>query len=145
MKIFDAIRAGWRWLFHRGSPSRAMQEINYTPAPLPWASPSCPVTIPMPPVKEPAPEARQLPSVPPEVLANWARALKEAACGAAEAFEKLARAAENAARAMTDANLIDQYATPKEIHYIIHGRKARTRKKYRNRVLRRAQRKETHP
>ena len=111
-------------------------------------APSCPVKIPMPPVKEPAPEARQLPSVPPEVLANWARALKEAACGAAEAFEKLARAAENAARAMTDANLIDQYATPKEIHYIIHGRKARTRKKYRNRVLRRArrtQRKETHP
>ena len=42
------------------------------------------------------------------------------------------------AAAVTDADLIAAYATPKETHYIIHGRKARTRKKYRNRVLRRA-------
>lgn len=44
------------------------------------------------------------------------------------------------AAAATDADLIAAYATPKETHYIIHGRKARTRKKYRNRVLRRARR-----
>ena len=36
-------------------------------------------------------------------------------------------------RAITAA----KHATPKELHYILHGRKARTRKKYINRVLRR--------
>lgn len=44
------------------------------------------------------------------------------------------------AAAETDACPIAAYATPKETHYILHGRKARTRKKCRNRVLRRASR-----
>lgn len=39
-----------------------------------------------------------------------------------------------------DSLMIAQYATRKEAHYIAHARKARTRKKYRNRVLRRARR-----
>ena len=45
-------------------------------------------------------------------------------------------------RAAGDADLIARYGTDKEIHYITHARKARTRKKYRNRVLRRARRDE---
>lgn len=44
------------------------------------------------------------------------------------------------ASAATGADLIAAYATPKETHYMIHGRKARMRKKYRNRVLRRTRR-----
>lgn len=44
------------------------------------------------------------------------------------------------AQAMPCVNPIDRYATRKEAHYIAHARKARTRKKYRNRVLRRARR-----
>lgn len=60
-------------------------------------------------------------------------AIGRAVAQAAAAFRAIAAAT-------TDAALIAAYATPKETHYIIHGRKARTRKKYRNRVLRRARR-----
>lgn len=56
------------------------------------------------------------------------------------AVAKAAAAFRSLAAVTTDAALIAGYATPKETHYIIHGRKARTRKKYRNRVLRRARR-----
>ena len=65
-------------------------------------------------------------------------ALRQLAKAAGEAAAALI----GAARVVTDADLIARYGTDKEIHYITHARKARTRKKYRNRVLRRARRDE---
>ena len=65
-------------------------------------------------------------------------ALRQMAKAAGEAAAALI----GAARVVTDADLIARYGTDKEIHYITHARKARTRKKYRNRVLRRARRDE---
>lgn len=65
-------------------------------------------------------------------------ALRQMAKAAGEAAAALI----GAARVVTDADLIARYGTDKEIHYITHARKARTRKKYRNRVLRRAHRDE---
>lgn len=65
-------------------------------------------------------------------------ALRKITAAAAEAAAALGAMA----RAVTDADLINRYSTAKEIHYITHARKARTRKKYRNRVLRRARRTE---
>lgn len=65
-------------------------------------------------------------------------ALRQMAKAAGEAAAALI----GAARVVTDADLIARYGTDKEIHYITHAQKARTRKKYRNRVLRRARRDE---
>lgn len=65
-------------------------------------------------------------------------ALRQMAKAAGEAAAALI----GAARVVADADLIARYGTDKEIHYITHARKARTRKKYRNRVLRRARRDE---
>lgn len=68
-------------------------------------------------------------------------ALRYTLCQVADAANRFAKAMrELVTQAVTDAAIIAQYATPKETHYILHGRKARTRKKYRNRVLRRARR-----
>lgn len=63
------------------------------------------------------------------------RRISQAAAEAAAALGGLARAA-------NDACLIDQHGTRQEIHFILHARKHRTRKKYRNRVLRRIRRAE---
>ena len=63
------------------------------------------------------------------------RRIGQAAAEAAAALGGIARAA-------NDACLIDQHGTQQEIHFILHARKHRTRKKYRNRVLRRVRRME---
>lgn len=67
-------------------------------------------------------------------------ALRKVAEAAREAAAALGTALSTAVRAVGESALIAVYATPKEVHYIKYGRKARTRKKYRNRVLRRARR-----
>ena len=67
-------------------------------------------------------------------------ALRKVAEAAKEAAAALGTALGVAVRAVGESALIAVYATPKETHYIKYGRKARTRKKYRNRVLRRARR-----
>ena len=46
----------------------------------------------------------------------------------------------DAIHAVCEVSLIIENGTRKEIHYFRHGRKARTRKKYKNRILRRVRR-----
>ena len=186
MKIFDAIRAGWRWLLRIKSPSKTMNG-NPVPAPLPWAPPATSTQnylardyrIPVAPLKaqggfrhdltiidelhEMQPGPLILSKKPDTTIVQLHRDPKrlqleirtddlDAFCYAlqrmAMAAGDAAAALINAAHVATDATMINRHATPKDIHYITHGRKARTRKKYRNRVLRRArraQRKEARP
>ncbi|MBR6570281.1 MAG: hypothetical protein IKK75_07485 [Clostridia bacterium] len=70
----------------------------------------------------------------PDSIDAFCTALRRIGEAAAEAVAALGAMV----RATGDADLIACYGTDKEIHYITHARKARTRKKYRNRVLRRA-------
>lgn len=71
-------------------------------------------------------------------LDAFCTALRRIGAAAAEAAAALGAMV----RATGDADLIARYGTDKEIHYITHHHKARIRKKYRNRVLRRARRDE---
>lgn len=98
-----------------------------------------------PPPEEPAeyPEwVKKQFNVPPKITirAEGFDAFMDSLHAIGRAVAQAAAAFRAIAAATTDAALIAAYATPKETHYIIHGRKARTRKKYRNRVLRRARR-----
>lgn len=70
-----------------------------------------------------------------DALCNALRRIGATAAKAAAALGAMVRAT-------GDAGLIARYGTDKEIHYITHHHKARIRKKYRNRVLRRARRDE---
>lgn len=73
-----------------------------------------------------------------DALDAFCTALRRIGTAAAEAVAALGAMV----RATGDADLIARYGTDKEIHYITHHHKARIRKKYRNRVLRRARRDE---
>jgi len=163
MKFFATIRDWLRKLFRRSSPDGYAG--NPIPAPLPWEPPTAPPAISTPTysardmritIQQDTPqparvEPTEIPewvcgqcNVPPAIVAHddgidaFCAALRHLGEAAAAASAALGAAV----RAVIDATLINRYGTAKEIHYIIHGRKARTRKKYRNRVLRRARRAE---
>ena len=166
MKFFATIRDWLRKLFRRSSPDDYAG--NPIPAPLPWEPSTAPPAISTPTysardmritIQQDTPQAARMKpteipewvcrqcNVPPAIVAHddgidgidaFCTALRHLGEAAAAASAALGAAV----RAVIDATLINRYGTAKEIHYITHGRKARTRKKYRNRVLRRVRRAE---